>query len=131
MVKIDPSQVNQLLVNLCINARDAITGKGKITISTDKVILDAAYCASHPEAKTGGYVLLTVKDNGCGISKEILDNIFEPFFTTKQFGQNSGFGLASVYGIVKQNKGFVNVSSDIGQSTTFEIYLPRYRVKAE
>jgi len=130
-VKIDASQIDQILVNLCINARDAISGTGKISIETDKVILDNFYCTSHPGARPGEYVLLTVSDDGSGIEKETLKNIFEPFFTTKEFGQGTGLGLATVYGIVKQNNGYINVYSEQGKGTTFLIYLPRHKNPAD
>ena len=125
-VMIDPSQVDQLLANLCVNARDAISGVGKITIETGMVSFDAAYCIHHAGAVPGEYVLVAVSDDGCGMDKEILDKIFEPFFTTKGSGQGTGLGLATVYGIVKQNNGFVNVYSEPGQGTTIKIYLPRH-----
>jgi len=127
-VKIDPTQVDQLLANLCVNARDAISGVGTITIETAMKTVDAAWLASHPEAVAGEYVRLAVSDDGCGMGKEILDKIFEPFFTTKGLGQGTGLGLATVYGIVKQNNGFIDVSSAPGQGATFNIYLPRHTV---
>ncbi|PKL74196.1 MAG: hypothetical protein CVV27_21740, partial [Candidatus Melainabacteria bacterium HGW-Melainabacteria-1] len=124
-VKVDPSQIDQLLVNLVVNARDAMDKRGKIIIETSNKRCDDAYYSSLPEWVPGEYVLLTVSDNGCGMGKEILPNIFEPFFTTKDVGQGTGLGLATVYGIVKQNNGFINVYSEPGQGTTFRIYLPR------
>jgi PAS domain S-box-containing protein len=129
-VKIDPAQIDQLLANLCINSRDAITGTGKITIETGTVTFDASYCAHHAGAVPGEYVLLTVSDDGCGMERALLDKIFEPFFTTKELGQGTGLGLATVYGIVKQNNGSINVYSEPGQGTTFRIYLPRHTIQA-
>jgi CheY-like chemotaxis protein len=125
-VKVDPSQIDQILANLCVNARDAIDGVGRVSIETCNVICDKVYCSSYPYAVPGDYVLLTVSDDGCGMEKEILANLFEPFFTTKEFGKGAGLGLATVYGIVKQNNGFIDVHSEPGKGTTFKIYLPRY-----
>jgi CheY-like chemotaxis protein len=127
----DPSQLDQILANLCINARDAISGVGKITIETENIVFDEAYCAHHPGSIPGEYVLLAQSDNGCGIDKETLGHIYEPFYTTKQMGKGTGLGLATVYGIVKQNKGFINVYSELGRGTTFKIYLPRHRARTE
>ena len=129
-VNIDPSQIDQLLANLCVNARDAIDGVGKITIETDTKTIDEDYCHDHLESLPGNYVLLEVSDDGCGMDKKILNHIFEPFFTTKEQGQGTGLGLASLYGIVKQNKGFINVYSEPDQGTTFKIYLPVYAAKS-
>jgi PAS domain S-box-containing protein len=130
-IKMDPSQLDQILANLCINARDAISGVGKITIETENIVFDEAYCAHHPGSIPGEYVLLAQSDNGCGIDKETLGHIYEPFYTTKQMGKGTGLGLATVYGIVKQNKGFINVYSELGRGTTFKIYLPRHRARTE
>ena len=124
-VRMDPSQVDQLLANLCVNARDALVGRGKITIETGNVSLDAAYCAGRSGFVPGDFVLLVVSDNGCGMEKDMLDKIFEPFFTTKGIGEGTGLGLATVYGIVRQNEGFINVYSEPGEGTTFRLYLPR------
>jgi len=129
-IKIDPSQIDQILANLCVNARDAISGVGKVTIETRNIAFDEAYCAVHPGFACGEYVMIAVSDDGCGISKEVLDHLFEPFFTTKEVGKGTGIGLATVYGIVKQNEGFVNVYSEPDKGTTFKIYLPRFMGEA-
>ncbi len=124
-VKVDPTQIDQILVNLCVNARDAIGGVGKITIETHMKTFDQLHCKKQSECITGDYVALSVTDNGCGMDKETLDNLFEPFFTTKKIGKGTGLGLAIVYGIVKQNEGFIDVYSEPGQGTHFNLYLPR------
>ena len=125
-VKMDPSQIDQILANLCVNARDAIVDVGKVTIETCKVTIDNAYCDDHPGFIPGDFVVLAVSDDGCGMDKEIFDKIFDPFFTTKGVGEGTGLGLSTVYGIVKQNNGFINVYSEVGKGTTFRIYLPRH-----
>ncbi len=124
-VKVDPIQIDQILINLCLNARDSISHHGTITVETANTEIDAGYCARHAEFKPGSWVQLTVSDDGCGIDKESQDLIFEPFFTTKAVGKGTGLGLATVYGIVKQNGGFIYVYSEPGMGSAFKIYLPR------
>jgi len=124
-VKMDPSQIDQILANLCVNARDAIAGVGKVTIETHKAEFDDAYCAKHKGFHPGEYVMLAISDDGVGMDKPTMDKIFEPFFTTKEMGKGTGLGLATVYGIIKQNAGFINVYSEQGYGSTFKIYLPR------
>ncbi|MGO9377131.1 MAG: PAS domain S-box protein [Dissulfurispiraceae bacterium] len=125
-VKVDPTQIDQLLANLCVNARDAIGGVGRITIETENIAFDKAYCDIHIDFVCGEYVMLAMSDDGSGMSKEIIDHLFEPFFTTKEIGKGTGLGLATVYGIVKQNEGFIKVYSNPGEGTTFKVYLPRF-----
>ena len=125
-VKVDPSQIDQILVNLCANARDSIDGVGRIEIGTENLALDEAACAGRAGFVPGEFVRLTVGDNGCGMDRETLGHIFEPFFTTKGVGEGTGLGLATIYGIVKQNKGFIHVQSERGSGTVFSLYLPRH-----
>jgi PAS domain S-box-containing protein len=126
-IMMDPSQVDQLLTNLCVNARDSIKDVGALTIEAEEVGLNEDYCKAHPEATPGAYVRLVVSDTGCGMDRETLSHLFEPFFTTKAQGQGTGLGLATVHGVVKQNGGFINVYSEPGSGTAFSIYLPRHR----
>lgn len=125
-VKIDPSQVDQILANLCVNARDAIVGVGKLTIETRNTRFDEEYCADHAGFIPGKFILLAVSDTGHGMAPEIQDKIFDPFFTTKNLYRGTGLGLSTVYGIVKQNNGFINVYSEPEKGTTIKIYLPRH-----
>ena len=123
-VFMDPSQADQILVNLCVNARDAIQGTGRVTIETANISFDEAYCRGNPGFSPGSFIMIAFSDTGCGMDKTTLDHLFEPFFTTKAVGRGTGLGLANVYGIVKQNKGFIKVYSELDQGTTFKIYLP-------
>ncbi len=125
-VKMDPGQIDQILANLAVNARDAIDGVGKVTIRTANAVLDEAYCEGHAELTPGEYVSLSVTDNGCGMEPEVIKLVFEPFFTTKATGRGTGLGLATVYGIVKQNQGYIKVLSKPGEGSAFRIYLPRH-----
>jgi PAS domain S-box-containing protein len=126
-VKVDPTQIDQIMANLCVNARDAISNSGRITIETANCSTNVDYYTSCIGDVPMEYVLLSVSDNGAGIDKETLSHIFEPFYTTKDQGKGTGLGLAIVYGIVRQNSGYIDVSSEEGTGTTFTIYLPRYK----
>jgi PAS domain S-box-containing protein len=124
-VMIDPTQLDQIVANLAANARDAIGGVGRLTIETEKFTCDEEFCAAHADSRVGDYVLLSVSDDGQGMGKETMSHLFEPFFTTKGPGKGTGLGLATIYGIVKQNNGFIDVFSTPGHGTTFKVYLPR------
>ncbi len=124
LVRIDPGQIEQVIVNLCINARDAVD-QGHLTLRTDSIDLDSRFCEQQSWAREGSWERLTVSDDGCGMDEETLSHIFEPFFTTKAAGKGTGLGLATVYGVVEQHDGFLHVESELGVGTTVEVYLPR------
>jgi PAS domain S-box-containing protein len=126
MVQIDRSQFEQVLMNLCVNAKDAIKDVGMISIRTELVYFDETYCLSHSESVPGSYILLSVGDTGSGMDVETRKHMFDPFYTTKGIGKGTGLGLSTVYGIVKQNKGFINVYSELGKGTVFKIYFPKF-----
>ncbi len=126
-VRIDPNQLEQIVVNLTVNSRDAICKTGSITVETCNKVFDTSYFAGNEEILPGEYVLLSVSDTGVGMSKEVMENIFEPFYTTREVGKGTGLGLPTVYGIVRQNNGFINVFSEEGKGTNFKIYLPRFK----
>ncbi|MDQ8153592.1 MAG: PAS domain S-box protein [Gemmatimonadota bacterium] len=125
-VTMDPSQLDQVLTNLVLNARHAIADVGTITIATENRPIDAAFCEHHPDAVPGDFVCLRVRDTGSGIDPDVLAHIFEPFYTTKALGEGTGLGLATVYGAVRQNQGFITVDSAPGRGATFDVYLPRH-----
>jgi two-component system, cell cycle sensor histidine kinase and response regulator CckA len=124
-IRIDPTQLDQILTNLCVNARDAIGENGTISIETGNESLDSDFVARHPGSQTGDFVRIAVSDDGEGMQKEVIEHIFEPFFTTKELGRGTGLGLATVYGIVKQNQGFIDVWSEPDHGTRIEVFLPR------
>jgi two-component system, cell cycle sensor histidine kinase and response regulator CckA len=130
-INADPTQMEQVLMNLAVNARDAMPDGGNLTISTRNVSLDEEYCRVHAGIKPGEHVLLMVSDTGHGMHKAAIDHIFEPFYTTKELGRGTGLGLAMVYGIVKQHEGFVNCYSEVGHGTTFNIYFPAIESQVE
>jgi CheY-like chemotaxis protein len=127
----DPTQLHQILLNLCVNARDAMPEGGSLVISVENAVLDEQYASMHIEAKAGKYVVIQVTDSGTGIPPTIIDRIFEPFFTTKEIGKGTGIGLSTVIAIVKSHGGFVNVYSELGKGTTFKVYLPAMEPSSE
>jgi len=124
LVRADPNQMEQIIMNLIINARDAMFNAGKLVLQTENVTLDNEYCRDHPGALPGDYVLLTISDSGVGLDRDTLERIFEPFYTTKEIGKGTGLGLSMVYGIVKNHNGYIHCNSKPGHGTTFKIYLP-------
>jgi CheY-like chemotaxis protein len=127
----DPTQLHQILLNLCVNARDAMPDGGSLSISVENVHLDDQYVAMNVQAKPGRYVIINVTDSGEGIPPEILDKIFDPFFTTKEVGKGTGLGLSTVMAIVKSHGGFVNVYSEVGKGSSFKVYLPALEKSAQ
>jgi signal transduction histidine kinase len=126
MVRCDPGQIEQILVNLAMNARDAMPGGGRLTIETANSEVDEVLTASHPLMSPGPHVRITVRDTGQGMTADVKARAFEPFFTTKPVGRGTGLGLATVYGIMKQNEGYILLESAPGQGASFAMYFPRF-----
>ena len=124
-VSADPGQLEQVIMNLAVNARDAMPQGGRVTLETAPVVLDPAFVTAHPGSTTGPHVRLSIHDTGCGMGPDVLSHLFEPFFTTKEPGRGTGLGLSTVYGIVKQHRGYIDVVSEVGQGSSFGVYLPR------
>ena len=125
MVHVDPGEMEQVLTNIAVNARDAMPNSGKVIIETCDVTFDQEHARSHPGSNTGDYVVLAVTDTGIGMAEEVKSHVFEPFFTTKGVGEGAGLGLSICYGIVSKSGGHITVESEPGKGTTFEVYLPR------
>ena len=121
----DPVQLEQVIMNLSVNAREAMAQGGRLTFETAPARLDQAFVAAHPGSTAGAHVRLSIHDTGCGMGPEVLSHLFEPFFTTKAPGRGTGLGLSTVYGIVKQHRGYIEVASELGRGSSFGIYLPR------
>src|SRR6185369_8047792 len=126
IVEGDASQLDQVFMNLCINAREAMPAGGKITLETEQVLVNADFVAAHPWATSGRYMLVTVTDTGSGMPREVVDRVFEPFFTTKKERGGTGLGLAVAYGVVRQHRGLLHCYSELSVGTVFKIYLPVY-----
>src|SRR5262249_4564340 len=128
-VSADPGQLEQVIMNLAVNARDAMPQGGRLTLETAPVLLDQAFVSTHPGSTTGAHVRLSIHDTGCGMGPDVLAHLFEPFFTTKEAGRGTGLGLSTVYGIVKQHRGYVDVISEVDRGSSFGVYLPRVEAR--